>query len=186
MSDIRALIPGEKVPGLSLPIVGGGQWTLAEESPENFAMLVFYRGLHCPICSRYLGDLERRLDDFSKRGVTAVAISGDDRARADKAKAEWKLDKLRVAYGLALGDARNFGLYVSKGIGTTSSGVEEPALFSEPGLFLVRPDGTLYFATVQTMPFARPSFAEILPALDFVLAKGYPGRGEVSELPQAA
>lgn len=186
MSDIRPLVPGEKVPGLSLPLVGGGQWALTDEKPENFTLLVFYRGLHCPICSRYLADLQRRLDEFDKRGVNAIAISGDSQERAEQAKADWKLDKLRVAYGLSLEDARNYGLYVSKGIGTTSSGFEEPALFSEPGLFLVRPDGTLYFGTVQTMPFARPSFAEILPALDFVLSRGYPGRGEVQELPKAA
>ena len=52
-------------------------------------------------------------------------------------------------------------------------------MFSEPGLFLVRPDGTLYFASVQTMPFSRPRFADILGALDFVIANDYPGRGEV-------
>ena len=67
----------------------------------------------------------------------------------------------------------------SEGIGKTSSGFEEPALFSEPGLFLVRPDGTIYFGSVQTMPFARPAFAEILGATKFVLEKGYPARGEV-------
>jgi hypothetical protein len=75
---------------------------------------------------------------------------------------------------------------VSTGRGKTSAGVEEPALFSEPGLFLVRPDGTLYFATVQTMPFARPHFDDIVKAIDFVLAKDYPARGEVAELPPAA
>ena len=68
----------------------------------------------------------------------------------------------------------------------TSAGVEEPALFSEPGLFLVRPDGILYFASVQTMPFARPHFSDILAALDFVIAKDYPARGEVVNLPKAA
>jgi hypothetical protein len=30
--------------------------------------------------------------------------------------------------------------------------IEERALFSEPGIFLVRPDRTLYWATVQSMP----------------------------------
>ena len=60
-----------------------------------------------------------------------------------------------------------------------SIGVDEPALFSEPGLYLVRPDGTLYFGTVQTMPFARPNLAEILGALDFVIKNNYPARGEV-------
>nr|NIR90840.1 AhpC/TSA family protein [Gammaproteobacteria bacterium]NIU06316.1 AhpC/TSA family protein [Gammaproteobacteria bacterium]NIV52881.1 AhpC/TSA family protein [Gammaproteobacteria bacterium]NIX87589.1 AhpC/TSA family protein [Gammaproteobacteria bacterium] len=60
-------------------------------------------------------------------------------------------------------------------------GIEEPALFSEPALYLVRPDGTLYFGTVQTMPFARPRFADILQALDFVIKNDYPARGEVVE-----
>ena len=54
------------------------------------------------------------------------------------------------------------------------TGVEEPPLFSELGLFLVRPDRTLYFASVQTMPFARPRFTDILAAIDFVTAKNYP------------
>lgn len=52
------------------------------------------------------------------------------------------------------------------------------ALFSEPGLFLVRPDGTLYWGSTQTMPFARPHFDEILGALDFVAKNDYPARGE--------
>ena len=56
--------------------------------------------------------------------------------------------------------------------------LKEPALFTEPGLFLVRPDGTLYWAAIQTMPFARPGFADVLKALDFVIAKDYPARGE--------
>jgi hypothetical protein len=42
-------------------------------------------------------------------------------------------------------------------------------------------DGTLYFASVQTMPFARPAFGDILGALDFVIAKNYPARGEVTD-----
>jgi len=43
---------------------------------------------------------------------------------------------------------------------------------------LIRPDGTLYFGTVQTMPFARPHFNEMLQAIDFVLKNNYPARGE--------
>jgi hypothetical protein len=47
----------------------------------------------------------------------------------------------------------------------------------------VRTDGTLYFASVQTMPFARPNFSEVLQALDFVLNNDYPARGEVIDFP---
>ena len=106
-------------------------------------------------------------------------ISSDVEERARQAKDEWGLANLTVGYGLDLDVARRWGLYISMSRGMTSAGIEEPALFSEPGLFLVRPDGTLYFASVQTMPFARPAFGDILKALDFVIAKDYPARGEV-------
>lgn len=186
MSAITPLIPRQAVPSLELPTVGGGTWSLADQKPENFTIVVVYRGLHCPICSMYLGDLNQKLEKFAEKGVSVFVASSDDEARASEAKEKWGLDKLTLGYGLSLEKAREWGLYVSAGIGTTSIGVEEPALFVEPGIFLVRPDGTLYFGSVQTMPFARPAFGDILKALDFVIGKGYPARGEVVDLPAQA
>ena len=179
MPAITPLIPRQPVPPLEVPTVGGGTWRLVDRKPEHFTMIVFYRGLHCPICRGYLGDLERKLDELTSRGVEVVVISSDVEERARQAKDEWGLANLTVGYGLDLDVARRWGLYISTSRGMTSAGIEEPALFSEPGLFLVRPDGTLYFASVQTMPFARPAFGDILKALDFVIAKDYPARGEV-------
>jgi peroxiredoxin len=172
------LKPRQAVPDLTVPTLGGGAWTLSERAPDNFTMVVFYRGFHCPICSRYLGDLNRKAAQLAERGVDVLILSSDGEERARQAKEEWGLDNLTVGYGLDLDAARAWGLYISGGIGKTSTGVEEPALFSEPGLFLVRPDGTLYFSTVQTMPFARPGFADILAALDVVIQRSYPARGE--------
>jgi len=57
-------------------------------------------------------------------------------------------------------------------------GTKTPPKFAEPGIFLIRPDRTVYFAAVQSMPFARPHFSEILSAIDFVLKHDYPARGE--------
>jgi peroxiredoxin len=186
MTDITPLVPRQPVPPLAVPLALGGRFDLATEKPERFTFLVFYRGLHCPICRTQMSDLEAKLSEFAKRGVGVVAVSSDRAERAERAKREWKLPNLRVGYGLDLRLARAWGLYVSTGRGMTSAGVEEPYLFSEPGLFLVRPDRTLYFASVQTMPFARPHFADILAALDYVIAKDYPARGEVTNLPAAA
>ena len=179
MTQLTPLFPRQPGPSLEVPTVGGEVWRLADQRPGNFTMVVFYRGLHCPICSTYLGELERQLGAFAERGVTAIAISSDGEERAREAKEKWGLANLTIGYGLDLDKAREWGLYVSTSRGKTSTGIEEPALFSEPGLFLVRPDGTLYFGTVQTIPFARPAFREILGALDFVLKVDYPGRGEV-------
>ncbi len=186
MNDISPLIPRQPVPPLAVPVVAGGRFDLSAEKPDRFTLVVFYRGLHCPICRTHLKDLDGKVGEFEKRGVGVIALSSDNSERAERAKQEWGLSALRLGYGLNLRVARSWGLYVSTGRGKTSIGVEEPALFSEPGLFLVRPDNSLYFANVQTMPFARPHFADILSAIDFVVAKDYPGRGEVATLPAEA
>jgi peroxiredoxin len=172
------LMPRQAVPALTLPLVGGDQFDLAAEQPENFTLVVFYRGLHCPICAKYLIELARLADDFAQRGVGIVAISSDTEARAAKMDEKVGAGALRFGHSLSLQSARDWGLYLSTSRGTTSIGLEEPALFSEPGVFLVRPDGTLFYGAVQTMPFARPLFSEMLGAIDFTLANNYPARGE--------
>ena len=179
MSAIQPLFPRQPVPALSVPTVGGEAWDLNDHLGDNFTMVVFYRGLHCPICSRYLGDLDKKIEKFNALGTEVIAISSDDRERAERSREEWKLENLTLGYGMDLDTARKWGLYISTSKGKTSSGLEEPALFSEPGLYLVRNDGTLYFGSVQTMPFARAAFSEILGAIDFVLKNDYPARGEV-------
>lgn len=186
MNDIRPLLPRERVPALDLRLAPDGSlFSLADERPENFTLVIVYRGLHCPICRTQLRDLESKLDAFAQKGVGIIAVSTDDEERVRRTKADWSLERLRLGYGFSLASAREWGLYLSAGHGTTSLGVEEPRVFAEPGLFLVRPDGTLYFASVQTMPFARPALAEILGAIDYVVAKNYPARGEIESLKEA-
>ena len=93
MSAHTTIFPRQSVPALSVPTVGGGGWTLGDQSPENFTMIVFYRGYHCPLCARYLGDLDRKLEKFAEKGVTAIAISDDSSlnapVRSDSEGGEW-------------------------------------------------------------------------------------------------
>ncbi|HSA79635.1 MAG TPA: peroxiredoxin-like family protein [Geminicoccaceae bacterium] len=172
------LKPRQAVPALEVTTVGGAPWRLADQRPETFSMVVFYRGLHCPVCSRYVKGLADSQGEFAARGVQAIAISTDDRERAGRARQDWQLDDLAIGYGLTIDQARAWGLYISSSRGVTSVGIEEPRQFNEPGLFLVRPDGTLYWAAVQSVPFARPHFDEVLKAIDFIRAKDYPARGD--------
>jgi peroxiredoxin len=172
------LIPRRPVPALVVETVTHGRYDLASEQPEQFSLVVFYRGLHCPICLKYLLELGRLLPDYRQRGVAAIALSSDGRDRAEAMAKKVNAPGLRFGYGLSLPDARAWGLYLSTGRGVTSAGVEEPAIFPEPGVFLLRPDRTLYYGAVQTMPFARPHFDELLGAIDHAIAKDYPARGE--------
>jgi len=173
-----AVKPRQPVPALEFDTVGGGHWSLAGQKPQNFTMVVFYRGLHCPVCRKYTTELNGMIGEFEKRGVSTVITSTDAKGRAEEAKTKWGLPNLTVGYGVSIDKAREWGLYISTSRGVTSAGVEEPPLFAEPGMFLVKPDGTLYWASISTMPFARPHFGEIVQAIDFALSKNYPARGE--------
>jgi len=179
MTEMSHVFPRQPAPALTVKTVGGGDWTLSEQTPAAFTLIVVYRGLHCPICKPYLRELDRKLDDFAELGIEAIALSSDTEERATETKSDWGIEKLTLGYGLDFETARAWGLYISSSNGKTSIGIEEPALFVEPGLYLVRADGTIYFASVQTMPFARPRIEEVLGAAKFVTERNYPARGEI-------
>ena len=181
------LTPRQKTPNLTLPLLSGGTFDLATDGNARGTLVVFYRGLHCPLCIKYLKELDTLVPTFADRGVGVVAVSSDDADRTAQMADRVGAGSLRFAHSLPLATARDWGLFISTGRGKTSIGIEEPALFSEPGLFLISPDRSLYFSSVQTMPFIRPSFEELVGALDFVIEKNYPARGEYTgDLPSAA
>ena len=172
------LVPRQPAPDLAVDTLAHGRFDLADERPERMTLVCFYRGLHCPICAGYLKELERLTPAFAERGVNVIAVSTDDRTRAQEMARKVGASELRIGYGMTLEVARRWGLYISTSRGKTSIGIEEPALFSEPGVFLIRPDRTIYYLSVQSMPFVRPPFSEMVQALDFVIKNDYPARGE--------
>jgi len=169
------VIPGDTMPAIDARLVGGGKWSLATEKPEKLSLLAFYRGIFCPICRVWLADLDRLAPEFEKRGVSVIALSCDRKEGAEKAVKDWGLKNLRVGYKLDVEDARRAGLYISEGRGISpATGQKEPMLFAEPALMLVRPEGELYAAWIQSLPYARVHIAEILTAVDNLLAKNLP------------
>ena len=166
------LVMGRPAPELAVNTLKDGLWKLADQTPENYTMAVFYRGLHCPVCQQYITELEQKLDAFQQLGVTAIAISGDARTTAEQFQANTNLQKLTIGYGLTPDDMRRWGLYLSKGHFD-----HEPALFSEPALFLIQPDGRLYFVNLGAHPFSRVSFDFLLQGLEYIIPRDYPFRG---------
>lgn len=172
------LVPRQNVPGLIVETVSAGTFDIANDNPDFATLVVFYRGLHCPICATYLKELARLTSDFAEKGVKTIAISSDDEDRTKQMADKVGNENLRFGYGLPLDVAKAWGLFISTSRGKTSIDIMEPDLFSEPGVFLVKSDGTLYFSAIQTMPFVRPHFQEMIGALDFVQKNDYPARGE--------
>lgn len=164
-------MPGAPAPGLMIETTRG-PWTLSENSPENFTLVLFYRGLHCPMCKGVLGDLNRLVDDYDATGTDVIAVSMDGADRAAQTVTDWGLDKLRLGYGLTEDQARAWGLYLSDGINE-----KETQVFCEPGLFLIDADGRIYLINIGSMPWARPDIVGLPAKIAFALEKSYPVRG---------
>ena len=169
---LPTLTPRAQAPRLEVQTVDGDRWSLADQAPDAFTMVIFYRGLHCPVCQAYLRELGGKAGQFRSRGVEPVAVSGDARERAGQAKREWEVDGIDVGYGLSIETMREWGLFVSAAITD-----DEPPQFGEPGLFLIAPHGSVFYEAINSMAFGRPKLDEILAGVDFVAEHDYPARG---------
>ena len=96
----------------------------------------------------------------------------DSKEKAEKTKESWGLSNLNIAYDLSEEKAREWNLYISKSIKEAESDI-----FCEPGLFIIKKDGSLYIINTSNMPFARPDISLLPSKLLFVQDKNYPVRG---------
>ena len=165
--------PRQPAPPLEVKLLDGSTWRLGDAKPATFEMIVVYRGLHCPVCKTYLGELEAKLPEFSKSGVDVIAVSTDSRERAERAKIEWGFEQSPRGCELSIANAREWDLFISRAIRDG-----EPPEFSEPGLFLIKPDGTLFFASRGSAPWGRPPLDQMLRGIDVATERKMPARGE--------
>ena len=161
--DLEALrpLPGQAAPPLHVPELSGGWFVLASRRPDVFTMIVFFRGLHCPICHAQLHELDRRVAELGARGIEIIAISAETLERSRQLAKEWEIKHLNIGYGLPERMMRAWGLFLSRG-----RFASEPPLFNEPGLFLVDRESRIYYEAVVSMPVGRPRLTEVLRAID--------------------
>ena len=166
------LTPDAPVPGLSLPLVGGGTFTLNESAPENFTLVVFYRGLHCPVCKGYLEKHNGLAAGYAEAGFDIIVASMNTEELATQTVADWDIGNLKIAHSLSEQTARDWGLWISTAIKEA-----EAEMFCEPGMAWVRPDGRLYMIDISNMPWARPDLEFLLSKVPMAVANAYPARG---------
>lgn len=159
-------------PALSLNTHNDEAFILGRPKQGKWQMLVIYRGIHCPICKKYLGLINDMKVDFDKLNVQLIAVSTDPAEKAKKLASELGLN-FEVAYGLSIEQARYLGLYISNPL--DSAETDQP--FAEPGLFFIRPDGGLHFAEISSAPFCRPDLEMIKMGISIIQEKAYPSRG---------
>ena len=127
-----------------------------------------------PGLQKDLEELNEKVEDFHSRGVQIICISTNSQDLAERTVEEWEIENIKLGYGFSVEDGRKWDLFISKAVKDS-----EPEVFVEPALFLVKPDNTLYAASIQSMPFARPKLDELLRAISFIVKDNYPAKGVV-------
>lgn len=169
------LTAGAPLPKTEVSALEGGTIAIGEpQGGHDWQLVVIYRGKHCPLCTRYLGELNDQLAAFNAIGVDVVAISADTEEKA-RAQMEGIAPRYRVGYGLSVEQMQALGLYISY----PRSPQETDRPFAEPGLFVINGEGTLQLTDVSNAPFARPPLDSLVTGLKFIRDpnNNYPIRG---------
>ena len=167
------LTSGGTLPALTLPLVQGGEITLGKTTSSGaWLIVIVYRGLHCPLCNKYLKRLEELREGFTKANAELVAVSGDP---LEKAKTMVSRNGLNfpIAYGLSVEQMRELGLYIS----APRNADETDRPFAEPGTFALNANGRLHLIEISNTPFNRADLAELLDTVEWIQENDYPIRG---------
>lgn len=160
--------PGTRLPDISLSLVGGGTARLDTiATPDNWKLIVIYRGAHCPICASYLKTLQSMLDDFTGDGIEVLAVSADPGPVATEFAEKHGLI-LPIAYGLDLAQMQALGLYISEPLGSSTADLP----FPEPGTFVLNAQGLVHIVAISNAPFVRPDLAALHRSLQYVRLSG--------------
>ena len=167
------LLAGQAFPKTNVTAPGGGSLTLGTPSgSHDWQLVVVYRGLHCPLCKKYLAKLDALQGRFSELGVDVVAVSGDPEDKAQAMVDEMELT-VPMGHGLSVAQMQALGLYISD----PRSPQETDRPFAEPGLFVVNGDGAIQMVDLSNAPFLRPDLEKVLSGVTFIRSNDYPIRG---------
>lgn len=164
--------PGETMPEFTLNTLDGG--TAKVGGSGRWQLFIVYRGSHCPLCKKYLIELERLRPQFEEADIDVVTASVDDAERARPFIEETGL-QFPVGVGLSREQLKTLGVYVSE-----PRPNEAPAPFAEPATYVTNPDGRLQIVDVSNAPFSRPDLEGLLNGIKFVRDKDYPIRGQLA------
>lgn len=164
---------GTTVPQMTFDTVGGVPFTIGGGN-GRWTLFIVYRGKHCGRCKPYLNKVESMKADWEAAGFDIVAVSADpvEKARADVEQYGWTFP---VGCGLSEAQMRTLGLYVSAPL----SPDETDRNFAEPGVYCLRPDGSVLLVAVSNGPSARPDLDQLLDGMIFTIKNDRPPRGMV-------
>ena len=175
MSQSVKLVAGAPFPKISVTALDGSELVLGNAAePSTWQMVVVYRGKHCPLCTKFLNELESYRERLLAIGIDVVAVSGDSKEQFEEHSPKLNIG-FPVGFGLSLAQMKELGVYISD----PRSEQETDHPFAEPALLIVNEDGDLQVVDISNNPFSRPSLEALVGGLEWVRnpENNYPIRG---------
>lgn len=166
---------GDKFPLIEVDSLESSVVTLGKPSEQyDWKLVVVYRGKHCPLCTRYLNEIEKSKTEFQQLGVDIIAVSADNRSQA-KSHFEQLNVSFPISFGLSIEQMQQLGVYIS----SPRSPQETDHPFAEPGLFVINEKDQVQIIDISNGPFVRPELNILLSGIRFIRDpdNNYPIRG---------
>lgn len=176
---------GELAPLFTLPDATGKPVSLEHLLGNGPVVVVFYRGAWCPFCDLHLRGLQEALPDIQRRGASLVAIS----PQAPDASLPFT-ERLALGFQV-LSDVDQSviaawrlqfelpealrGAYLSMGMGLDVHNADGSWHLPVPGTFVLDRDGVVRARHVDANYRERMAPAEVLAALDALIARTHGG-----------
>lgn len=144
----------DRAPDFTLPDQNGRPITLSNIYSSQSVLLVFYRGLWCPVCSSELRGLAGIDEDLKKAGVRLLAVSVDapQKSLLAAARFDFKFPLLSDADHTAI---REYGVLHPRG----GPDNEDVAL---PAQFLINREGRIVWRRIAGRIQDRPDPIDVL------------------------
>lgn len=144
------------------------------DNSADWKMIVVYRGKHCPLCTKYLNEVEKYKQQLLNNKIEIVAVSADTQEQLQEHKTQLNIS-FDICYGLTTEQMQELGIYIS----VPRSERETNHLFPEPAMFVVNNEGLLHVVDISNNPFVRPELQSLVSGLDWIRnpQNNYPVRG---------
>ena len=77
---------GSKAPKFKTTDIDGNAIVMKDLLKQGPVVIIFYRGEWCPVCNRYLAELNNSLPEIKEKGATVLVISPEMKVHVQKTK----------------------------------------------------------------------------------------------------
>jgi peroxiredoxin len=168
---------GEKAPLFKGKDQNGNSVVLSDLLKKGDVVIVFYRGKWCPVCNRYLSNLQDSLTYIKQRGATVVAVTPEIPESALKTtkrtdaefvivsdKDESIMRSYDVLFNVTKGYASKVGTFTFTNIRKNNG--QDGARLPVPATYIIGSDGLIKYKHFEIDYRSRASVNEMIKILD--------------------